>query len=92
MLSASTARLLRALRLSANLSWFRSRVPTSRCPPVGCWASGTASRVGRAESNLVGRRWEMSAVEGLVDRANDGHGAVVGVVGPPAIAKGRLVR
>ena len=25
--------------------------------------------VGRAESNLVGRRWEMSAVEGLLDRA-----------------------
>ena len=37
--------------------------------------------VERAESNLVGRRWEMSAVEGLLDRAIDGHGAVVGVVG-----------
>ena len=34
-----------------------------------------------AESNLVGRRWEMSAVEGLLDRAIDGYGAVVGVVG-----------
>ena len=48
--------------------------------------------VGRAESNLVGRRWEMSAVEGLLDRAVDGHGAVVGVVGPPGIGKSRLVR
>jgi class 3 adenylate cyclase len=48
--------------------------------------------VGRAESNLVGRRWEMSAVEGLLDRANDGHGAVVGVVGSPGIGKSRLVR
>ena len=46
----------------------------------------------RAESNLVGRRWEMSAVEGLFDRAVDGHGAVVGVVGPPGIGKSRLVR
>jgi adenylate cyclase len=46
----------------------------------------------RAESNLVGRRWEMSAVEGLLDRAVDGHGAVVGVVGPPGIGKSRLVR
>ena len=45
-----------------------------------------------AESNLVGRRWEMSAVEGLLDRAIDGHGAVVGVVGPPGIGKSRLVR
>ena len=48
--------------------------------------------VGRAESNLVGRRWEMSAVEGLLERAVDGHGAVVGVVGPPGIGKSRLVR
>jgi predicted ATPase len=48
--------------------------------------------VGRAESNLVGRRWEMSAVEGLLDSAVDGHGAVVGVVGPPGVGKSRLVR
>jgi class 3 adenylate cyclase len=48
--------------------------------------------VGRAESSLVGRRWEMSAVASLLDRAIDGHGAVVGVVGPPGIGKSRLVR
>jgi hypothetical protein len=48
--------------------------------------------VGRAESNLVGRRVEMSAVEGLLDRAVDGHGGVVGVVGPAGIGKSRLVR
>ena len=46
----------------------------------------------RIESTLVGRRREMSAVEGLLDRAVDGHGAVVGVVGPPGIGKSRLVR
>ena len=46
----------------------------------------------RAESNLVGRRWEMSAVEGLLDRALGGHGAVVEVVGEPGIGKSRLVR
>jgi adenylate cyclase len=48
--------------------------------------------VGRVESNLVGRRWELSAVEGLLDRAVDGHGAVVGVVGPPGVGKSRLMR
>src|SRR6476661_11085062 len=56
---------------------------------------GVAERhraVGRAESNLVGRRWEMAAVEGLLERAIDGHGAVVGVVGSPGIGKSRLVR
>ena len=45
-----------------------------------------------AESALVGRRWEMSAVEGLLQRAIDGHGAVVAVVGSPGIGKSRLVR
>jgi hypothetical protein len=34
----------------------------------------------------------MSAVEGLLERAVVGHGAVVGVVGPPGIGKSRLVR
>jgi AAA ATPase domain len=48
--------------------------------------------VGRDASELVGRRWEMSAVEGLLDRAINGHGTVVGVVGPPGIGKSRLVR
>ena len=46
----------------------------------------------RVESNLIGRRWEMFAVEGLLDRAVEGHGGVVGVVGPPGIGKSRLVR
>jgi predicted ATPase len=34
----------------------------------------------------------MSAVEGLLDRAVEGHGTVVGVVGSPGIGKSRLVR
>jgi predicted ATPase len=44
------------------------------------------------ESNLVGRRWEMSAVEDLLDRAIEGHGAVVGMEGQPGIGKSRLAR
>jgi hypothetical protein len=48
--------------------------------------------INRAESKLVGRRWEMSAVEGLLERAVDGHGSVVTVVGSPGIGKSRLVR
>jgi hypothetical protein len=53
---------------------------------------GERRGVGRAESNLVGRSWEKSAIEGLLERAIDGHGAVVGVVGLPGIGKSRLVR
>ena len=46
----------------------------------------------RAQPSLVGRQWEMSAFAGLLDRALDGHGSVVGVVGSPGIGKSRLVR
>ncbi|OBI38581.1 AAA family ATPase [Mycobacterium colombiense] len=46
----------------------------------------------RAESILVGRRWELSAVAGLLERAVGGRGAVVEVVGEPGIGKSRLVR
>jgi class 3 adenylate cyclase len=49
-------------------------------------------RVAGAESTLVGRHWEMSAVEGLLERALGGHGAVTTVVGSPGIGKSRLVR
>ena len=44
------------------------------------------------QPDLIGRQWEMSAVAGLLKRAIDGHGAVVGVVGSAGIGKSRLVR
>lgn len=44
------------------------------------------------EARLVGRQWEMSAIEGVLQRAIKGHGAVVGVVGPAGIGKSRIVR
>src|SRR5246127_761159 len=44
------------------------------------------------QPDLIGRQWEMSVVAGLLKRAIDGHGAVVGVVGSPGIGKSRLVR
>jgi class 3 adenylate cyclase len=48
--------------------------------------------VSRAESTLVGRKWEMVAAEALLDRAIDGHGGGLGMVGSPGIGKSRLVR
>ena len=51
-----------------------------------------AVRPPSAQPDLVGRQWEMSAVAGLLERALDGHGTVVGVVGSPGIGKSRLVR
>jgi class 3 adenylate cyclase len=93
MLSASTARLVdgAASLGEVELVWIKGveePVPARRL-------LGMRDRhrtAGPAESNLVGRRWEMAAVEGLLERAIDGHGAVVGVVGSPGIGKSRLAR
>jgi class 3 adenylate cyclase len=93
MLSASTARLVDGVATldkpeMVRIKGAKEPVSASRLLGMGERPRG----VGRTESSLVGRRWEMSAVEGLLDRAVDGHGAVVGVVGPPGIGKSRLVR
>ena len=93
MLSASTARLVEGAAALGEPEMVRIKGADEPVSAHRLLGMGERHRgVGRAESNLVGRRWEMSAVEGLLDRAIDGHGAVVGVVGPPGIGKSRLVR
>src|SRR5262245_39269537 len=93
MLSASTARLVDGAAALGEPEMVRIKgadepVRAHRLLGIGDRHRG----VGRAESALVGRRPELSAVEGLLDCAVDGRGAVVGVVGPPGIGKSRLVR
>ena len=93
MLSASTARLVEgAATLSdpelVQIKGAEEPVPARRLLSV----SDRDRSVAASQSALVGRRWEMSAVESLLDRAVDGHGAVVTVVGSPGIGKSRLVR
>ncbi len=48
--------------------------------------------VERAEGSLVGRRWEMAALDAIVGRAIGGQGGLVNVVGPPGIGKSRVAR
>ena len=93
MLSASTARLVEGAAALGESELVQIKGADEPVPARRLLGMGERHRaVGRAESNLVGRRWEMSAVEGLLERAIDGHGAVVGVVGSPGIGKSRLVR
>ena len=93
MLSASTARLVDGAAALGEPELVQIKGADEPVAARRLLGMGERHRaVGRAESTLVGRRWEMSAVEGLLDRAVDGHGAVVGVVGPPGIGKSRLVR
>jgi class 3 adenylate cyclase len=93
MLSASTARLVDAIATldDSELVHIKGAVePVPARQLLGMAEQRSGAR--RAEPNLVGRRWEMSAVEGLLDRAIDGYGGVVGVVGPAGIGKSRLAR
>src|SRR5271170_6863222 len=93
MLSASTARLVEGAAGLGELELVRIKGAEAPVPARRLLGMADGHRAaGRAESNLVGRGWEMAAVEGLLERAIDGHGAVVGVVGSPGIGKSRLVR
>jgi class 3 adenylate cyclase len=93
MLSESTARLVEGAAVLGDSELVQ--IKGSDQPVCARRLLGVSEQhgaVARAESNLVGRRWELSAVEGLLDRAIDGHGAVITVVGSPGIGKSRLVR
>jgi class 3 adenylate cyclase len=92
MLSASTARLVEGAATLGDAELVQIKGVDEPVPARRLLGMGDRPALGRAESNLVGRRWELSAIESLLDRAVDGHGAVVVVVGPPGIGKSRLVR
>jgi len=93
MLSESTARLVEGAATLSEFELVQIKGAEEPVPARQLLAVGDGHRAARrAESNLVGRRWEMTAVEGLLERAIDGHGGVVGVVGSPGIGKSRQVR
>ena len=94
MLSESTARLVENTVILAEPEWVRIKgadEPGARAPV--CWRSaGAMAWSARAEAGLVGRRWEMAALDAIVERAIGGRGGVVNVVGPPGIGKTRVAR
>ncbi len=93
ILSASTARLVEGAAALGQPEMVHIKGVAEAVTAYPLLGMGGRNRAAAcAESSLVGRQWEMSAVEGLLDRAIDGHGAVVGVVGSPGIGKSRLVR
>jgi class 3 adenylate cyclase len=93
MLSESTARLVEHTVMLAEPEWVR--IKGADKPVRARRLLGIGPRdglVGRAEAHLVGRQWEMAALDAMVDRAISGRGAVVDVVGPPGIGKSRVAR
>jgi class 3 adenylate cyclase len=93
MLSASTARLVEGAATLGDAELVQIKgadAPVHARRLLSVWDRDRS--VAASQSALVGRRWELSAVEGLLDRAIDGRGGVVTVVGSPGIGKSRLVR
>jgi class 3 adenylate cyclase len=93
VLSASTARLVEGSAALGDPGWVKIKGADEPVLTFNLLGMGQQRRGAvRDESVLVGRRWEMSAVEGLLDAAIDGRGAVVSLVGSPGIGKSRLTR
>jgi class 3 adenylate cyclase len=93
MLSESTARLVDHNVTLAEPEWVHIKgadqpVHARRLQAIG----PRHAMVRRTEAMLVGRRWEMAALDAMVDRAIGGRGGVVNVVGPPGIGKSRAAR
>ncbi len=92
MLNESTARLVEHAAVLGdpelvNIKGADAPVPARRLLGV----SVGRRLVGRWESSLVGRQWELGTLAGALAQAVDGQGCVVGVTGPAGIGKSRLV-
>jgi adenylate cyclase len=93
MLSASTARLVEHHAVIAEPELVHIKGSSQPVAALRLLGMPDQDRgVVSGPSTMVGRRREMAAVEVLLGRAIDGHGAVVSVVGSPGIGKSRLVR
>jgi class 3 adenylate cyclase len=93
MVSESTARLVEHTVMLAEPEWVRIKGADEPVCARRLVAIGPRNGlVGRVETSLVGRRWEMAAIDAMVDHAIGGRGAVVNVVGPPGIGKSRAAR
>ena len=92
MLSASTARLVEARAMLGRPRWSASRAPRNRCPRPSAAGHGRAA----CAAGALSRIWLVAMGDvrrrGHAGACVDGHGAVVGVGGPPGIGKSRLVR
>jgi adenylate cyclase len=92
MLSESTARLVEHAVTLDELQLVHIKGSAKPVRAHHLLAASGYGRAGREPSSLVGRRWELNALAGILEEAIGGNGCVVGVVGPAGIGKSRLVR
>ncbi len=92
MLSDSTARLVERSSVLGDPEAVTIKGSDGPVPARRLLGMSNLQRPARAQSDLVGRGWEIGALTGLLSHAIDGRGSVVGVVGPPGIGKSRITR
>jgi class 3 adenylate cyclase len=93
MLSESTARLVEHAAVFGEPELVRIKGTDVPVPARRLFEMRPSHGVvTRPEASLVGRRWEMAALDAMVERATGGRGGVVTVVGPPGIGKSRVAR
>jgi class 3 adenylate cyclase len=92
MLSASTVRLVEGAAVLGepelvHIKGAKDAVPARQLLGVESQPGG----IGRFETTLVGRQWEIDTVTAILDRSIGGRGGVVCVGGAAGIGKSRLV-
>jgi adenylate cyclase len=92
MVSESTARLVETTAMLGETEQVHIKGVKDAVPAHRLLGMATGRRRGRIEPTFVGRQWEMGALTGVLARAVDGNGSIVGLVGPPGIGKSRVVR
>jgi class 3 adenylate cyclase len=94
MLSGASARLVEKTAVLGEPEMVWVRIKGGHTPMPARRLLGVSSQpggIGRFDTTLVGRQWEMNTITGVLDRLIDGHGCVVCVGGPAGIGKSRLV-
>ena len=83
MVSEATAQLLTRSAVLGERDLVRIKGSDTPIPVRRLLAIESRHGVAGSDPILIGRRWEMGAVEGLLDRCIGGRGGVLGLVGPP---------
>ncbi|MDX1887211.1 ATP-binding protein [Mycolicibacterium sp. 120270] len=92
MVSDSTARLVDTTAMLGATEQVHIKGAVDPVPAHQVFGMATGPRPDRAEPTFIGREWEIAALNGVLDRAINGKGGIVGLVGPAGIGKSRIVR
>ncbi|WNG92144.1 AAA family ATPase [Mycobacterium sp. ITM-2016-00318] len=91
MVSESTARLVDTVAMLGEIEQVSIKGAANPVPAQRLQGMASGPRPDRLEPTFVGRQWEMSALNGVLERSINGNGSIVGLVGPPGIGKSRIV-